>query len=182
MGNVDYLREQAVPLGYDLTVVEDLKAAEQRISSTRIKELLDQGLVGEANQLLGYPYPLRGHVIHGAARGRQMGFPTANLQLDFPYHIPREGVYYVKARVQGGLYDGLLCIGDNPTFQGAEHSIETYLDQFHGDIYGAELTNYLLEYLRPNYRFHSMEELVQQMEQDKVQMQSRSKVYTGFQK
>lgn len=144
--------------------------AEQRakVSSTRIRESLSLGDVANANRLLGRTYLLRGEVVHGDARGRTIGYPTANVKAEEAYVIPAHGVYVVKVLVRGEWYDGVLNIGMKPTFKRWETvlSIEAHLFDFDQDIYGETVTVALMSYIRPERKFGSIQELVAQIRVD----------------
>lgn len=138
------------------------------VSSTRIRTLLEQGDVQDAAKLLGRPYYIDGIVKRGAGRGKHLGFPTANIHLVEPYVIPQTGVYAVKVERQGRTYDGAMSIGYNPTFEQDRKtkSVEVYLIDFSEELYGERLSVYFLQYLRPEEKFDTVDELIQQMDRD----------------
>jgi riboflavin kinase/FMN adenylyltransferase len=139
------------------------------VSSSVVRRLLQEGRAEEAARCLGRPYMLAGMVAHGQQIGRQMGYPTANLQPDDPQKlIPREGVYAVQVETEGvdGRFSGVTNIGSRPTFQGAETTIETHLIDFHGDVYGRRLKLYFLRWLRQEQQFASPALLARQIEED----------------
>ena len=137
------------------------------ISSSQIRRLLDDGKVDEAAAWLGYNYELSGRVVHGEQIGRHLGFPTANMLPDDACKlIPRNGVYAVRARVGAEVYGGVTNIGTRPTFDGHRTTIETYLLDFSGDLYGAHMTIELLKRLRDERPFPGPDTLVRQMETD----------------
>lgn len=131
-------------------------------SSTAIRKALSSGNIENANELLGYPYTLVGKVVPGKQIGRTIGFPTANLSVPEEKLIPSTGVYACKVDER----DALLNIGNNPTTQGTEQTIELHLIDFEGDLYGKCMTVKLLKYLRSEQRFDNMEALRQQILQD----------------
>ena len=141
------------------------------ISSSRIRRELVAGNVKVANDMLGYRYTICGTVIHGMQNGRKMGFPTANLG---PYcefmQIPADGVYSSIATVDGETWQAMLNIGFRPTFEGKARTIEAHLLGFDRDIYFHELTLEFVEFLRPERRFGSPEELAAQLEADRNQV------------
>ena len=141
------------------------------ISSSRIRRELVAGNVKVANDMLGYRYTICGTVIHGMQNGRKMGFPTANLG---PYcefmQIPADGVYSSIATVDGETWPAMLNIGFRPTFEGKARTIEAHLLGFDRDIYFHELTLEFVEFLRPERRFGSPEELAAQLEADRNQV------------
>lgn len=138
------------------------------ISSSRIRRELVAGNVKQANEMLGDRYTISGTVIHGLQNGRKMGFPTANLG---PYcefmQIPADGVYSALATVDGETWPAMLNIGFRPTFQGNARTIEAHLLDFDRDIYFHELTLEFVDFLRPERRFGSPQELAAQLESDR---------------
>ena len=138
------------------------------ISSSRIRRELVAGNVKAANDMLGYRYTISGTVIHGLQNGRKMGFPTANLG---PYcefmQIPADGVYSSVAKVDGEIWPAMLNIGFRPTFEGKARTIEAHLLGFDRDIYFHELTLEFVDFLRPERRFESPQELAAQLEADR---------------
>ena len=141
------------------------------VSSTRIRELIQAGAVAEAARWLGRPFALRGNVVTGQGQGRQLGFPTANLSLHPRQLLPAEGVYAARARFAAttpcpGPFAALAYVGRRPTFGLTERVVEVHLLDFQGELVGYELRAELLEHLRPDRRFGSVEELVAQMQRD----------------
>jgi riboflavin kinase/FMN adenylyltransferase len=138
------------------------------VSSSRIRRELVAGNVKAANAMLGYRYTISGTVIHGLQNGRKMGFPTANLG---PYcefmQIPADGVYSALAKVDGETWPAMLNIGFRPTFEGTARTIEAHLLGFDRDIYFHELTLEFVDFLRPERRFDSPQELAAQLEADR---------------
>lgn len=137
------------------------------VSSTRIRRALESGDVEEAGVLLGRPYTLHGTVVQGDARGRTLGYPTANLQMDAESIWPGDGVYLSKVRVDGD--DGsaaLTVVSDRPSFERKERSIECFLLDFNGDLYGRQLEVALHRRLRDIVRFSSVDELTEQIARD----------------
>ena len=141
------------------------------VSSSRIRRELVAGNVKAANDMLGYRYTISGTVIHGMQNGRKMGFPTANLG---PYcefmQIPADGVYSSLATVDGETWPAMLNIGFRPTFEGKARTIEAHLLGFDRDIYFHELTLEFVDFLRPERRFDSPQELAAQLEADRNQV------------
>ncbi|MBQ0049605.1 MAG: riboflavin biosynthesis protein RibF [Bacteroidales bacterium] len=141
-----------------------------RVSSSAIRQLLCQGKVEEASLLLGRRYRLEGIVVGGRQVGREIGFPTANLQLSSKKLLPMKGVYAVRVTLDDGrCYKGMLNIGERPTIDDSrEVSIEVHLLGFSGDLYGRKLALEFFSFLRHEQRFSSREALVEQMEADKM--------------
>ena len=137
----------------------------ERISSTRIRKLIAEGDVPAADELLGHAYELRGKVMPGAGRGHGMGFPTANIAVPEKL-LPRDGVYAGTARHEGRDYATLVSIGTNPTFDGKNRTVESWLRDFHDTIYGHELALRDLRFVREQRKFANADELLAQMEDD----------------
>lgn len=166
-GNADTLCEWGKGQ-FAVEVVRPFHHEGEKISSTFIRRCLEEGQVGQARQLLGRNYKLIGTVIHGEARGRQLGFPTANLQLDGSYVIPVHGVYAVKAEIDGATLAGVMNIGMKPTFSDGSlvRSLEVHLFDFNRSIYGERMKVELVAYLRAERKFGSIDELVSQIRRD----------------
>jgi riboflavin kinase / FMN adenylyltransferase len=136
------------------------------ISSTKIRQALLKGDVRFAATLLGRPYNLRGPVVPGKRRGAaQLGFPTANIAPEKEL-VPARGVYAVRVLLQGKIHDGVLNIGFNPTFAGQKQSVEVFILDFQGDIYGETLEIFFIERLRDEVRFESVDKLIAQIGRD----------------
>lgn len=139
----------------------------EQISSTHIRELLRQGDVTGANRLLGREFSLKGSIIKGKQRGRVMGFPTANLQLNKSLITPSTGVYITKCHVKDMEFNSVTNIGVNPTFeQKIEISVETHILDFDSDIYGEEIVVTFKERIRPEKKFNSVNMLIDQIQND----------------
>jgi riboflavin kinase / FMN adenylyltransferase len=146
----------------------------QRISSSAIRQALEQGQVEQANRLLGRRYQLIGQVVQGQQLGRTIGFPTANLKLPPEKFLPRKGVYAVWVHVQGQpMFDrstepilGVMNLGDRPTVNGTDQTIEVHLLDWSGDLYGHTLTVSLEKFLRPEQKFASLDALKDQIQAD----------------
>ncbi len=166
-GDVDTLRYLAEDCDYELVVMDKLKNEGEDVSSTRIRQALEQGRMEEASELLGRPYSIEGTVIHGKALGRKLGIPSANLSLDKDKYIPPHGVYVTTTMIDGVPVAGVTNIGCRPTvdMSGGEN-VETHFLDYEGDLYGKELWIDFLHYLRPEQKFDSVEILKEQMEKD----------------
>jgi len=140
-----------------------------RISSTRIRFLLEQGQLETANRLLGHPHIFTGKVLPGKQLGRTIGFPTANLSFPAELLIPKQGVYACKVAADGESYAAVTNIGTRPTVSGNGITVETHLPDFHGNLYGKTLTLAFLQFLRPEKKFNSLEELKVQIAADIAQ-------------
>jgi riboflavin kinase/FMN adenylyltransferase len=166
-GDAATLQEIGVELGFAVNLVEPVRTGDSPISSTRIREAVAGGAVEDARIGLGRPYSFLGKVVRGEGRGRGLGFPTANLLVDAPDKLlPPSGIYAVWANLPTGVFPGALHIGPRPTFPGSPPSVELYLIDFTGDLYGEELRVDLIRRLRGVEAFGSAEALVEQMEQD----------------
>lgn len=147
-----------------------------RISSSRIRQAIKHGGVAEAALMLGRPFTLTGLVVVGDQRGRELGYPTANLQVDANQVLPKAGVYagYVMAKSQ--FFQAAISVGANLTFGGEEIRVEAHLIGTNLDLYGESITISFVEFLRSMHRFDSQKELIEQMDQDVVRV---GKLLTG---
>lgn len=168
-GNVDTLKEYEDIFAYKTDVVDfEMEDDHEKISSGHIRDMVRQGEIRRANKYLGRPYKMRGKVVHGRRRGRLLNFPTANLELSFPYVMPRDGVYLTVTNIRGENHYGLTNIGSNPTFEeDDDKKIETFIFDFNQSIYDENISVEYIEFLRPDYKFNSAEELIAQMDKDK---------------
>lgn len=137
------------------------------ISSTRIRELIVNGDVETAAELMTRPYSISGNVVHGSAVGRLMGFPTANIAIPSELVVPREGVYLSRVILNGRIFYGITNIGAKPTVGVEEKNIETYIADYKGDIYGEPLEVEFLRFLREIRKFDGLDGLKAQLEIDK---------------
>lgn len=164
-GNIKILEKLCKKNNIDLLVIDAIYDNDNVISSTRIRNLIREGNIKEANHLLGRLFLINGKVIKGKGLGRTLGFPTANLALDESYVIPKYGVYAGVVKVDEVEYVAAINIGINPTFK-EEQKLEAYLLDFNGDLYEKEVEIQLIEYLRPEIKFDKVEDLISQMEKD----------------
>ncbi len=165
-GDVDTLRRVGEECGYEVATVELLNEDDQPISSTRIRRLVAEGRVGEAADILGRPHEVRGRVVAGDGRGRTIGVPTANLEVDPDVALPGDGVYAAWAVVAGSVHPAVVNIGTRPTFDGEARIAEAHLLDFDGDLYGHPLALRFVSRLRGERRFDSVDELVAQIRAD----------------
>lgn len=148
---------------------------DMHISSSAIRTYLQQGKVAKAATCLGYHYFLNGTVVSGYQVGRTIGFPTANLQVTDPDKlIPADGVYAVSVSVRGQQYKGMLNIGHRPTLDNGAKSIEVNILHFNADIYGEAICLSFVQYLRPELKFDTIDELVAQLRKDEEAVESHS--------
>lgn len=164
-GDVARLQSLCRDAQIECIVMEPLNSDGEMISSSRIRELLCQRSLVQAVQLLGHPYRLTGIVRHGAQRGRQIGFPTANL-FSIQTLLPAHGVYAAITIIGDRTYPVAVSIGPNPTFGEHREKIECHIDGFSGDLYDTELHIDLLSELRPLQSFGSVNDLIQQIGHD----------------
>lgn len=164
-GNFGDLRETMRQNGGEAYAVE-VRGGEDGISSTRIRELLRDGAVARAAELLGRPYAVRGEVVVGDRRGRTIGFPTANVRPDPAVIVPGRGVYACAVRVGEETHQACTNVGVAPTFERGENRIEAYLMDYEGDLYGQVVEVAFLEKIRDEKRFAGIEELKQQIRRD----------------
>ncbi len=168
-GTVDVLRELGRTRGFDVQIIPEVMPGdgERRASSSWIRELLDAGRIEEATVLLGRPPSVRGVVVHGERRGRELGYPTANLEPRSEGFVPADGVYAARVSVDGTFYDAAVSVGNNPTFEGVpEKQVEAYLLDVTLDLYGKEVTVFFVRFLRGNVKFDGMESLIAQIAAD----------------
>lgn len=168
-GTTDALAKIGEEQGFEVIPVPLLHDddAGERVSSTRIRNALAAGEMEEVARLLGRPYAVRGPVLHGAERGRTIGFPTLNIGVSADRALPPNGVYVSRAHHGDRTYLAATNIGTNPTFSDRdERHFETYLLDFEGDLYGQVVSVELLSRLRDELKFDGVEDLVAQMNQD----------------
>jgi riboflavin kinase/FMN adenylyltransferase len=167
-GDVPYLQSVSTVMGFDVTALQPVVVGDSPASSTRIRELLQAGDIAEAELALAHPYLLSGRVVKGRQLGRELGYPTANLERTWRQVVPKDGIYAIRALLDDGReIDGACSIGTRPTIQeDGEHTIETYLLDFDEDIYGREMEIRFVKYLRPEAKFESLEALKAQIAED----------------
>ena len=149
-----------------IVIVSSVNQDEEKISSTRIRETIQNGDVAKAHQLLGYPLSTRGIVVHGNARGRTIGYPTANLAPLDRVILPADGVYVVDVEHNGKIFRGMASVGKNVTFEGDELRFEANLFDFTEEIYGDTIRIIWLDKIRDMVKFDGIEELVTQLKSD----------------
>ncbi|MFS0786985.1 bifunctional riboflavin kinase/FAD synthetase [Shouchella sp. 1P09AA] len=154
---------------FTYTIINKVVDEEEKISSTRIREELEQGDVQKASALLGYAFKVKGEVVHGDARGRLLGFPTANVATTERFHIPKTGVYVVAFYVKGKKWTGMANVGYKPTFVDnlPEPSVEVNLFDFSEDIYGEMVEVEFLEWIRAEQKFNGIDEIKAQLGRDR---------------
>jgi riboflavin kinase/FMN adenylyltransferase len=165
-GDSAFLRRLGARHGFTVEVVPTLARGREPISSSRIRRLVLLGQVRAAAQLLGRDYFIRSTVEHGLKRGRELGFPTANLRISANKLLPATGIYAVRVDVEDRTYAGALSVGFRPTFGANSLTVEVFILDFDGDLYDRLLTVWFVQRLRGEKRFASVPALVQQMARD----------------
>ncbi len=153
-------------LGLEIKRCDGFSESEVMVSSSKVRRALELWDIPLANKLLGYKYFLKGRVVDGKKIGRQIGFPTANLDIDTLKLIPSDGVYVVDVEVEGVEYRGVLNIGTRPTVSGDQRTIEVHIINFTGNLYGKEIELKFLRFLRHEQRFSSLDDLREQIRKD----------------
>jgi len=169
-GNFEYLHQCASKFNFRIEKLDVLLVNEVNVSSTRIREALEEGNITLANEYLGYPYELHGKVVEGKKMGRTIGFPTANIESsEVSKLIPGYGVYAVKIWSGGKRYNGMLNIGTRPTFNNNAdlRSIEVNIFDFNDNIYHQEITLQFFDKIRDEQKFPGKDELILQISADK---------------
>lgn len=168
-GNAQLLKEISESCGFEAVIIEKEQDDHRDISSTYVREELDQGNIEKANELLGEPYAIHGVVVHGNhIGGAILGFPTANILPPPEKHLPPFGVYVSQVLVDGALYRGVTNIGKKPTVEGESPvGVETFIMGLEANLYGKEIEVQLLNFERPEQKFSSLEELKERIEKDK---------------
>ena len=188
-GTPDYLLKQGDLNGFSVSVIapfEDDRA--EIVSSSKIREALSAGDINVANQMLGYRWFLDSEVMHGEKRGRELGFPTANLHLPEEYRL-QFGIYSVRVFLHGKRYDGVASFGRRPMFDNGQPVFEVFIFDFTGDIYGETIRVAICSYLRSEQKFAKIDDLVAQMnidvqnaKTDLAELQPLSKLETDLEK
>ena len=160
------MRKLGAELGFEVVQIEPLMHDHERYSSTAVRKALADGDMERVAALLGRSYRLAGPVVHGFERGRTIGFPTANISVAADRALPALGVYATRAQVTGRSFLGATNIGRRPTFDAGHISIETYLLDFEGDIYGERLELEIVHRIRGEVKFEGVDELVAQIGKD----------------
>ena len=165
-GDAALLQKKGFQYGYSTEIVPSVLEEERAVSSTWVRECLAAGDMECAGKLLGYSYYLTGTVVRGSSLGRKIGVPTANILPSQDKLLPVYGVYISRSFIGGKAWNGITNIGIKPTVDGRIAGAETFLFDWSGDLYGAEIRTELLHFLRPEKRFPSVAELQAQMKAD----------------
>jgi riboflavin kinase / FMN adenylyltransferase len=164
-GTPAYLKEEGDLRGFHVDIVPALLDDGRRISSGAVRDALAAGRADEAAELLGYPWFVTAKVVHGDRRGRELGYPTANLRLD-PGCDLRHGVYAVRVEVDGRRLDGVANFGRRPMFDTGVVLLEVFLFDFTGDLYGHTLDVAVIAWIRPEFEFDTVDDLIRRMDED----------------
>ncbi|MBT1709362.1 bifunctional riboflavin kinase/FAD synthetase [Fulvivirgaceae bacterium PWU5] len=168
-GSFEQLKLNAPRYGFDVEEIPRQDVDHVAVSSSKIRKALEEGDLETASHLLGQPYSLTGRVVVGDRIGRQLGYPTANIDIDTHYKlIPADGIYAVTVLHGRAQYKGMLYIGNRPTVNGTKRAIEVNLFDFSGDLYGESLTLRFHTFIRGDEKFPDLDTLKQQLAQDKI--------------
>lgn len=170
-GSFEHLQENAHKYGFEVEEIPREDVDNMAVSSTKIRKALEEGNVHLANEFLGREFSITGKVIPGNRIGRQLGYPTANIQLFDKYKlVPADGIYAARIIVAQQIYNGMLYIGNRPTIDGLQKVIEVNIFDFNDDIYNQEITLLFVQKVRDDEKFNSLEELKHQLLVDKEQV------------
>ena len=155
---------------FSSTTIDKVELSNEKVSSTKIRGFLKSGKIEEVNLLLGRPLSLKGIVVEGDKRGRTIGYPTANLEVNPDALLPKSGVYAVKVFYKNVSYEGMANLGVKPTFNSdlVDPSVEVHIFDYNNDLYGEELKVEWHEFIREEKKFNSVDELVKQIENDEI--------------
>lgn len=166
-GNFQLLETFSQELDFEVEQMEAINIHNKTISSTKIRTALQEGKIIEANEMLGYYYPISGKVVHGKKIGRTIGFPTANIEFDSIKLLPKKGAYIVEVFIDNQFHKGMLSIGTNPTVNGEKLTVEVYILNFNEDIYGKDIHIRFRDFLHEEIKFENLEKLIEKLEDDK---------------
>lgn len=171
-GDVDLLQRLGADLGFRVDTIDLIQEGETPISSSRIRDLIEAGDVAGAAELLGSRFTVTNTVIDGDKRGREIGYPTANIRPPDRKVVPATGIYACFVVIEEARHEAAVSVGVRPTFGGGELLVEAYVLDFDRDIYGSEMTVEFVEYTRPELKFEGVEDLVEQMDEDVTETRS----------
>lgn len=176
-GDSKYLESLGSIYGFHTNVIRPIYIDDDLVSSTRIRNLIQEGKVKKAKELLARPYVFIGKVIKGSQRGNKLGFPTANIELLDNFVIPKTGVYITRTKIKDKKYFSLTNIGYNPTFHEEKLKIETHILNFKDNIYGETLKIFFLDFIRDDIKFDTAEELIAQIKKDIKYVKTTENIY-----
>ena len=165
--DINDLKKYGKELNFEVIEIDALEIEEVNISSTKIRSAIKDGNIRLANSYLGYNFFLSGEVVKGHSRGKELGFPTANLKVNDDKIIPKNGVYLVKSKIDHQDIYGMMNIGYNPTFNNKSKKIETHFFNLNKNLYGKIIKIELLEYIREEKRFETVDDLIQRLKLDR---------------
>ena len=165
-GSTDTLRALGQDMNFSVTVIPPIMVNGEVVSSTAIRKALADGDMKRVVNLIGRPFSVHGRVIIGSGRGIGLGFPTANLDIDSEQALPTEGVYATWTYIDDKAYQSMTNIGKRPTFGGSERTVEVYVLNYHSDLYERELKIDIIERLRGEKKFDTVDELKKQITED----------------
>ena len=173
-GNIDLLRELSTKYNFEVEEIPAQTLQEISVSSTKVRNALLTGDIKTANQLLAHPFTIKGKVIEGDKIGKVLGFPTANIEVSNPHKlIPASGVYAVKIKIGDKFYKGALSIGYRETvFDNSKLTIEVFILDFDGDLYGKDLDMIFVDYLRPQIKYENWDLLKEQIAKDVINVRN----------
>lgn len=168
-GNFELLKSLSDELGFKVNQLEAIQKNDLNVSSTKIRIALSEGRIKDANEMLGYNYPLTGKVIHGKKLGRTIGYPTANIEVPINKLLPKSGAYVVEVYIDNQFYKGMLSVGTNPTIDDKNKSLHTevYILDFDQDIYDQQITIKFRDFLHDEIKFEGLEKLIEKLDEDK---------------
>ena len=166
-GNVGLLKKLGQKYDFEVVVIDPVMIDDEIVGSSYIRTYLKEGNIKKVNKYLGRYFSLYSTVIHGDARGGDLlGFPTANISLDTLQLLPKPGVYATLIKINNEFYMGATSVGNKPTFEGKEQSVETFILDFTGDLYDKDIEVIFVEFIRDEYKFKSPEALTEQIKKD----------------
>ena len=166
-GSFEVLQEYQPIFGYQLEEIPPQQIDEINVSSTKIRKALKAGDLARSLEFLGYNYFINGTVVKGHSLGKTLGFPTANVKVNYPFKlIPNDGVYAVRLKVRNEAHNGMMNIGNRPTFNGEDRSVEVHLFDFDDDIYAEDVKVEFVERLRDEMKFSGKDALIKQLRDD----------------
>ena len=169
-GSFEYLKDHSHNYGFEIEEIPAQEIDDIAVSSTKIRNALLEGDIELANDYLGHQYSLEGTVVKGKQIGRTIGYPTANIEIKEKYKlIPADGVYIVEVEYKNETYGGMLSIGNNPTLNGTQTTIEVNIFNFNKEIYNEGLTVRFVKYMRGQIKYSNLEGLIAQLKNDEIE-------------
>lgn len=165
-GNIGMLQDLGREMDFSVSVVPPLVLKGEVVSSTTIRKALAKGDMQKVRELSGRSFSIHGKVVTGAGRGEGLGFPTANTEIGPEHALPPDGVYASRTHINGKTYQAMTNIGQCPTFGGIDRTVETFIFDYHGDLYGSELRIDIVARLRSEQKFDNVDELQKQIAED----------------